>query len=977
MKEAKQMMQRPKRTSLFLLLLILLLMMTMVYCSSMPMEQQPHSQPQPQQQHHAEAEVNYHHVDPHHDLNDDDRYRHPYGTGAPNRVITIVAGNHQKAKANHLFSSPVQIKVHDPNTLKPLPDQTIYLFTESRSRFKPYFPDGTVLKTNRDGVVNMRIKSGFSVGSGAVIASLVPRSQLVDESKPDASTFTKVEFMIHREMYRNAWIQIGIMLGVALLSVVGAGMLAVMLLRKDTGTPAMQNIARSIQEGANGFLRTQYLTIAIISIPLAIALFLMYGLRHQSLNDPMKHWKGGAWITAVITGLSFLLGAFLSGISGFIGMFVSVRANVRVTAAATRSYNEALGVATRAGAFAGFLVVALSVIGVGFIFTLLYAVMPADRMDPQQIVGMIVGFSFGCSLAALFAQLGGGIFTKAADVGADLVGKVETGIPEDDERNPAVIADLVGDNVGDCSGRGADLFESISAENIGVMILAGTLCSNSYPQIASPISYIVFPLLVHATGMIGSWIGIFCVRVRDLAPGMVQGSEERHSLLASPTVNYTNVPRDITMNDLDNPMTALNIGLVVASVITTALFIPTCYWLLHSPDHPRAWWCFMLCGLVGIATSWAYVFITVYYTDYNWRPVKSIAESSKTGAATNVISGIAVGLESTGAPVIVICIAIIASYYIGMASGVKNVHGDSIGGLFGIAVSTIGMLTSSSYILTMDTLGPIVDNAGGIAEMSGLPEHIRLVTDRLDAVGNTTKALTKGYAIGFAALAAFLLFSAMLDTISSYTGKEFSVINLATPEVFIGGLAGATLVFVFSALTIRAVGNSAQTVIEEVRRQFRENPGIMEKTSKPDYDRCVSIVTRSALIQMIAPGLLSVIAPVVIGFMFRGIGMGTKNPLLGAEVSAGFLIVATITGILMALFLNNSGGAWDNAKKLAEMDAKLGGKGSDVHKATVIGDTIGDPFKDTAGPSLHVLIKLLATITLVVGPLYVNIKQMT
>jgi H(+)-translocating pyrophosphatase len=870
-------------------------------------------------------------------------------------------------KANTMFNETVQVRVTDA-TGASVHNLTLYFFTLSTERMKPFF-NSSVVRTNEHGIASTVMTAGFSVGDGVAFVSNVPRKSF----DPKRDSFANIKFQVKSVLYTEAWIQMGLLLGLSVISVFGSFALAIFLMRKDTGTPKMQEIAKSIQQGANGFLRTQYLTIAVMSVPLAVALLLMYGLRQKSLTDP--DIKGIQWVTAIITALSFMLGAILSGISGFIGMFVSVRANVRVTAAARRSYNEALGVATRAGAFAGFLVVALSVLGVGFIFTLLYAVMPQDKVDPQQIVGMIVGFSFGCSLAALFAQLGGGIFTKAADVGADLVGKVEEGIPEDDERNPAVIADLVGDNVGDCAGRGADLFESISAENIGVMILAGTLCSNAYPQIATPVSYIVFPLVVHVTGMIGSWIGIFCVRVSD-SKTKTRIQEERASLLNEPPVNYDQNDTELTMEELDNPMTALNIGLTVASVITTALFIPVCYWLLHSSIYPKAWWCFMLCGLIGILTSWAFVFITVYYTDYNWRPVKSIAESSRTGAATNVISGFAVGLESTGAPVIVIAIAILAAYYLGRFSGIRDAEGELIAGLFGIAVATIGMLTSSSYILTMDTLGPIVDNAGGIAEMSNLPQSIRLVTDRLDAVGNTTKALTKGYAIGSASLAAFLLFSALLDTITSFTGRSFTIVNLATPEIFVGGLCGACLVFVFSSLTIRAVGNSAQTVIQEVRRQFKEFPGIMDRSSKPDYERCVAIVTRSALIQMIVPGLLAVLVPVSIGFIFRLIGLAVKNPLLGAEVAAGFLIVATIAGILMALTLNNAGGSWDNAKKLAEMDPSLGGKGSDIHKATVIGDTIGDPFKDTAGPSLHVLIKLLATITLVVGPLFVNLKQL-
>ncbi len=783
-------------------------------------------------------------------------------------------------------------------------------------------------------------------------------------------------------LYKQAWGQIAVVLGASILCVLGSIVLAVYVLSKDRGTPAMVEVAAAIQKGAQGFLRVQYITIAIIAVPVAIILFLMYFFRTRTNYDPNIHMGANAAIVM----LSFLLGAFLSGLSGFIGMFVSVRANSRVTSAATRSYTEALNVATRSGAFAGFLVVALSVFGVATCFTILHASMGPYTADPQQIVTLIVGFSFGCSLSALFAQLGGGIFTKAADVGADLVGKVEADMPEDDLHNPAVIADLVGDNVGDCAGRGSDLFESISAENIGVMILAGSLAANAAPQISNPVSYIVFPLVVHVCGMIGSWIGIFFVRVRD-----IKIDESMQSLVPNPTLeartetsdDYERVsdeehtPRPSKVK-MDDPMTALNFGYAVASVITTGLFVPVCYWCLNNPEYPDAWWRFLLCGLIGIATSWAFVFITVYYTDFAWRPVLSIVEASKTGHATNVIAGLAVGMESTAAPVIVIVLAILSSFYLGLSTNITNEAGLQIGGLFGTAVATIGMLSTSSYILTMDTLGPIVDNAGGIAEMSNEPANVRMVTDRLDAVGNTTKALTKGYAIGSAALAAFLLFSAFLDTVTAYSGVEFSVVNLATPEVFVGGLLGAALVFLFTSLTIRAVNTAAQAVIVEVRRQFTANPNLKDKTSadRPDYEKCVTMVTRSSLIQMIAPGLLVVIVPIVVGFAFRFIGLYTKQVYLGAEVSAGFLMVATIVGILMALFLNNAGGAWDNAKKYVEMNEELKRsdpqKFAELKKAVVTGDTIGDPCKDTAGPSIHVLIKLLATITLVVGPLYLN-----
>jgi K(+)-stimulated pyrophosphate-energized sodium pump len=508
-------------------------------------------------------------------------------------------------------------------------------------------------------------------------------------------------------------------------------------------------------------------------------------------------------------------------------------------------------------------------------------------------------------------------------VGADLVGKVEAGIPEDDPRNPAVIADLVGDNVGDCAGRGADLFESTAAENIGAMILGVGL----YPYFG--IKGIVFPLVARALGLIASIVGIMIVK-----------TEEKGDAMA-----------------------ALNRGYYVTSILAVAGFFMTAKLLLavdvtKHPEAESAWIYFFLCGVVGILMAQAFVYITQYYTEYKYRPVREIAEASKTGPATNIIAGIAVGLECTAIPVLVISVAIITSYYLGLASGVKNA------GLFGTAVATMGMLGTAAYILAMDTFGPITDNAGGIVEMSGQPEEVRQKTDRLDAVGNTTKALTKGYAIGSAALAAFLLFSAYLDEVAHY-GHPLEVVNIAKPEVFVGGLLGAMLVFLFSSFAIRAVGKAAYYVINEVRRQFRENPGILQGTVKPDYRRCVDIVTVGALKQMIVPGLLAVTMPVAVGLVFRMFG-------IGAEAVAAFLMVGTIAGILMATFFNNSGGAWDNAKKFIESGQyEGGGKGSDPHKAAVVGDTLGDPFKDTAGPSLHVLIKLLATITLVLAPLFV------
>ena len=700
---------------------------------------------------------------------------------------------------------------------------------------------------------------------------------------------------------------------ISFCSLLFAVYLARYVLRKDTGTQKMQEISNAIKEGAEAFLARQNRTILLLAALLAVLIFVLYGfVRAPNPADPAPPLELAFWTT-----LSFVLGALCSVIAGYVGMWVSIRANIRTASAVRTSLNEGLRIALRGGAVSGLFVVAMSLLGVGG----LYALLQAMGHDPQKIPFTIVGYGFGASFVALFAQLGGGIYTKAADVGADLVGKVEAGIPEDDPRNPAVIADLVGDNVGDCAGRGADLFESTAAENIGAMILGVGL----FPYFG--LQGVLFPLVARAFGLIASIVGIVIVRT----------------------------------DEKGDPMAALNRGYYVASILAIAGFFVSSKWLLAvdpaaHPEAASAWLYFFFCGVIGIVMAQAFVYITQYYTEYKYRPVKSIAEASQTGPATNIIAGIAVGLECTAIPVIVISAAIIGSYYLGNMSGVPHA------GLFGTAVATMGMLGTAAYILAMDTFGPITDNAGGIVEMSQQPEDVRKKTDRLDAVGNTTKALTKGYAIGSAALAAFLLFSAYLDEVAHY-GLKLESVNIARPEVFVGGLLGAMLVFLFSALAIRAVGKAAYYVINEVRRQFRENPGILKGTSKPNYARCVDIVTVGALKEMILPGLIAVGMPVAVGIIFRLFGVG-------AEAVAAFLMVGTIAGILVATFFNNGGGAWDNAKKFIE-SGQYGGKGSDAHKAAVVGDTVGDPFKDTAGPSLHVLIKLLSTITLVLAPLFV------
>src|SRR5213594_2036104 len=685
---------------------------------------------------------------------------------------------------------------------------------------------------------------------------------------------------------------------ISLCSLFFAVHLARYVLRHDTGTQAMQDISNAIKEGAEAFLARQNKTILLLAGLLAILIFVLYAfVRSPNPADPVPPLPLAFWTT-----LSFLFGAACSVIAGYIGMWVSIRANIRTAAAVRSSLNDALRIALRAGAVSGLFVVAMSLLGVGG----LYALLEYLGHDPQKIPFTIVGYGFGASFVALFAQLGGGIYTKAADVGADLVGKVEAGIPEDDPRNPAVIADLVGDNVGDCAGRGADLFESTAAENIGAMILGAGLATRN------PTAF----------GLVASIIGIMVVRSRED----------------------------------EDPMHALNRGYWGTAFLAGVGFLVATRWLLNPAIAPDAWWHFFLCGVIGVLTSVAFVYITQYYTEYRYRPVKSIAAASVTGPATNIIAGFAVALECTALPTFTIGVAIIASYKLGASSGLEH------SGLFGTAVATMGMLGTAAYILAMDTFGPITDNAGGIIEMSHQPEAIRRRTDRLDAVGNTTKALTKGYAIGSAALAAFLLFSAYLDEVTAL-GSPLQAVDISKPEVFVGGLLGAMLVFWFSALAIGAVTRAAVSVIKEVRRQFQADPGILKGTSKPDYGGAVDIVTVGALKEMVAPGLLAVGMPIAVGLFF-------KLFHVGAEAVAGLLMVGTIGGILVATMLNNGGGAWDNAKKFIET-GQYGGKGGAPHKAAVVGDTVGDPFKDTAGPSLHVLIKLLSTVTLVLAPLFV------
>ncbi|MDQ6612279.1 MAG: sodium-translocating pyrophosphatase, partial [Gemmatimonadota bacterium] len=551
---------------------------------------------------------------------------------------------------------------------------------------------------------------------------------------------------------------VALILGSSVVALLFAVWLAKWVLARGRGSEAMQRISNAIQEGAEAFLSRQYKTITPLALVVAVLLFVGYAfLRTPNANDPVQDPK----VLGLAMAGSFILGALCSGIAGYMGMWVSIRSNIRVAAAATNSLNDALRVALRGGAVSGLFTVAMSLIGVGGLYALISA-MPLDGVDPQvwarKVPFLIVGFGFGASFVALFAQLGGGIYTKAADVGADLVGKVEAGIPEDDPRNPAVIADLVGDNVGDCAGRGADLIESTAAENLGSMILGVML----WPWFG--VRGVLFPLVVGALGLLASIVGVLIVKTKE---------------------------------DGD-PMAALNKGFFVVSALAAVAVVGASRWLLNTSEAPDAWWHFAACGVIGLVTAIAFVYITEYYTEYRYRPVLSIADASQTGPATNIIAGIAVGMESTIMPVFAIGIAIVSSYHLGLSSGlVDKVTGESVGGLFGTAVATIGMLGTAGYILAMDVFGPITDNAGGIVEMSHQPDAVREKTDRLDSVGNTTKALTKGYAIGSAALAAFLLFSAYLDEVHNMTGKKLEV-RLDKPEVFVAGLLGAMLVFWFT-----------------------------------------------------------------------------------------------------------------------------------------------------------------------------------
>lgn len=659
---------------------------------------------------------------------------------------------------------------------------------------------------------------------------------------------------------------------------------AVYLTRKinqeEVGTPKMKRIYEAIREGSKAYLRRQYKTIGIISVLLAIILYLVFDYRVNPYRP--------------LTSFAFILGVFCSLLAGYVGMDVSTRANARTTYAARKGMDKALNIAFRGGLVMGLFNIALSLLGV---FALFYLY----GQDPE----LIVGFGFGASLSALFAQLGGGIYTKAADVGADLVGKVEASIPEDDPRNPAVIADNVGDNVGDVAGRGADLFESCTGENIGAMIIGValfTLTKNFYLA--------VFPLLARSVGIFATLLGVPFVRAKE----------------------------DV------NPIVPLRNGVIATTIFCIIGFFFLVKYTLHDMNLFYA-------SMVGLAASISIVLVTEYYTARNYRPVREIANASKTGHATNIISGFAVSLECTALPVIIICMALLLSYYFGTVFATNVNISKHQGGVYGTAVATMGMLSIAGMILGLDGFGPIVDNAGGIAEMSKCSKKIKKITDMFDATGNTTKALTKGYAMASAGLAALLLFQAYLEL------THISVVDIALPKVIIGLFIGVLLPFTFASFAIRAVGKAAFQMVEEVRRQFREIPGLLQGKAEPDYSRCVDISTKSAQKEMIIPGLMPIVVPLIVGFT------------LGTGAVGSLLMGATIGGFILAMQMNTGGAAWDNAKKYIEA-GNLGGKGSDAHKAAVTGDAFGDPLKDTAGPSLHVLIKLLNTICLTFGTLF-------